>query len=96
MQTEVECPVCGVIPRQRCIEHQRKPFMTTSPMRVALYKACRGGCPNALINSATSPARSTQPAVADNTGSQGGVFTRAATRPTGPRKGPSIKTRKSP
>ena len=90
MQTEVECPVCGVIPRQRCVEHQRKPFMHTSPMRVALFKACRGGCTNALTNSnsAKGIARSAQPEVAPNTGSRDGVSPfRAQTRPTGPRKG---------
>lgn len=89
MQTEVECPVVGIIPRQRCVEHQRKPFMHTSPMRVALYKACRGGCANALSsNSAKPSARSAQPEVAQNTGSRDGVSTpRAQTRPTGPRKG---------
>ncbi len=48
MQIEVECPVCGVIPRQRCVEHQRRAFTPTSPMNVSLYRACRGGCPNAL------------------------------------------------
>ncbi|MDE2468835.1 MAG: helix-turn-helix transcriptional regulator [Bradyrhizobium sp.] len=88
MQHEVECPVCGVIPRQRCVEHQRKPFTATSPMNVALYRACRGGCPNAL-NSAKPSAQNTQPAVAQNTGSADSGFVPfpAKAEPTGPRKG---------
>lgn len=36
----VVCPVLGEIPRNRCLEHQRRPFAATSPMRVQLYHAC--------------------------------------------------------
>lgn len=42
MGATVECPVIGEIPRQRCIEHQRragKPA-ATNPMRVQLARAC--------------------------------------------------------
>lgn len=49
MNSSVECPVIGDLPRQRCVEHQRTPFTPTNPSRVALYRACRGGCPHALI-----------------------------------------------
>jgi hypothetical protein len=47
MGAVVECPVIGEIPRQRCIEHQRRAhrFAATNPMRVQLSKACRV-CPN--------------------------------------------------
>lgn len=45
MGATVDCPVVGVIPRQRCIEHQRRPFAATNPTRVQLYRACRV-CPN--------------------------------------------------
>ncbi len=49
MQREVECPVCGPIPRERCIAHQRRPFTATNPASVQLYRMCRGGCPHSLI-----------------------------------------------
>lgn len=45
MGATVDCPVVGLIPRQRCIEHQRRPFAATNPTRVQLYRACRT-CPN--------------------------------------------------
>lgn len=51
MAMTVDCPVIGELPRQRCIEHQRTPFTATNPARVALYRACRGGCPHALTAS---------------------------------------------
>lgn len=41
----VVCPVLGEIPRNRCLEHQRRPFAATSPMRVQLYHTCPT-CPN--------------------------------------------------
>ena len=43
MGAVVECPVIGEIPRQRCIEHQRRAcrFAATNPARVQLSKACR-------------------------------------------------------
>jgi DNA-binding transcriptional regulator YdaS (Cro superfamily) len=47
MHGEVDCPVLGLIPRQRCIEYQRRPFMPTNPTAVMLYRACRR-CPNSL------------------------------------------------
>lgn len=49
MRAEVDCPVCGEIPRQRCVEHQRRPFRPTNPAAVQLYRACRGGCVHSLI-----------------------------------------------
>jgi len=49
MGETVECPVIGEIPRNRCIEHQRKEFGATNPMRVQLYRACRNGCPNSRL-----------------------------------------------
>lgn len=92
MQAEVDCPVCGSIPRQRCVEHQRAPFRATSPMSVQLYRACRGGCPHSLIPPAGAmPAA--QPEVARNTGSEGvghaayGRLSSRATSPSAPRHG---------
>lgn len=49
MGSVVECPVIGLIPQQKCIEHQRAPFRITSPHAVQLYRACRNGCINSLI-----------------------------------------------
>jgi len=49
MGETVDCPVIGDIPRNRCIEHQRKEFGATNPMRVQLYRACRSGCPNSRL-----------------------------------------------
>lgn len=51
MDSVVDCPVIGELPRQKCMEHQRTPLMRTNPSRIALYRACRGGCPNSLIKS---------------------------------------------
>lgn len=49
MAQTVDCPVVGDMPRQKCVEHQRSPRRSTNPMAVALYHACRNGCPNSLI-----------------------------------------------
>jgi hypothetical protein len=43
----VECPILGQIGRDACDRNQRAPFSPSNPMRVQLYRACRGGCPNA-------------------------------------------------
>lgn len=40
MGTTVECPVAGDIPRDRCMDHQTRPFSATSPMRVQLSRTC--------------------------------------------------------
>ena len=47
MGATVECPVIGEIPRNRCIEHQRRAgsFAATNPLRVQLHRACPV-CPN--------------------------------------------------
>lgn len=41
MNATVDCPVLGELPRNRCLENQRRPFAATSPTRVALYHACQ-------------------------------------------------------
>lgn len=43
----VACPVLGEIEQTRCQEEQGRPFAATNAVRVKLYQACRGGCPNA-------------------------------------------------
>jgi len=40
MGAEVDCPVLGDLPLQRCIEHQRAGFRATNPMRVQLSRTC--------------------------------------------------------
>jgi hypothetical protein len=47
MGLTVDCPVIGELPRNRCLEYQRRGFAATNPMRVALSKACPK-CPNRL------------------------------------------------
>lgn len=43
----VGCPVLGEVALNECLEHQARPFAATNPQRVALFRACRGGCENA-------------------------------------------------
>lgn len=47
MGATIECPVIGEIPRNRCIDHQRRcgSFAATNPMRVQLSHTCPT-CPN--------------------------------------------------
>lgn len=48
MDVTVDCPVCGEIPMNSCIQHQRnakKEVRVTNPMRIALYNTCPI-CPN--------------------------------------------------
>lgn len=49
MGATVECPVLGPLAQNRCLEEQRRPLLTTSPQRVQLYRACRGGCRHSRI-----------------------------------------------
>lgn len=76
MNSTVDCPVVGDLPRQRCIEHQRTPFTPTNPSRVALYRACRGGCAHSLLGKSPSPQPSPQPSPAEKSG-RGGTNTEA-------------------
>lgn len=49
MGVVVECPVLGEIGRNACLDWQKKPFAATSSVRVAVYRACRAGCPHSTI-----------------------------------------------
>jgi hypothetical protein len=42
MGATVDCPVIGEMPRNRCIDNQRRAahFAATNPLRVQLYKTC--------------------------------------------------------
>jgi hypothetical protein len=42
LNEKVICPVLGEIAAHACMDHQRKPFATTNPVRVQVFKACRG------------------------------------------------------
>lgn len=46
MNATVECPVLGKISTRECLDVQARPFANTNPQRVAVFKACRAGCPN--------------------------------------------------
>lgn len=50
MGATVDCPVLGEIPKNQCLEYQRQPLAATNPVRVRLWRACRGGCPHSRIN----------------------------------------------
>ena len=49
MGLSVVCPVLGEITRDRCDHQQRLPFAATNPVRVALFRACRTGCPHSTL-----------------------------------------------
>lgn len=42
----VDCPVMGELSTDKCTYYQRMKFSAVNPQRVALYKACRNGCPH--------------------------------------------------
>ena len=46
MKGIVTCPVLGTISSRDCQDHQQRPFSAASWLRVAIYRACRAGCPN--------------------------------------------------
>lgn len=45
MHETVLCPVMGEVSKRKCVDVQAQPFAATNPQRVALYRACRSGCP---------------------------------------------------
>jgi DNA-binding transcriptional regulator YdaS (Cro superfamily) len=49
MRETVVCPVMGEITKRRCHDEQRRPFAVTNPVRVAVWRACRDGCPHSTI-----------------------------------------------
>jgi len=49
MGAKVNCPVLGVLAANRCVAIQRRPFAATNPTRIALYRACRSGCPHSRL-----------------------------------------------
>lgn len=49
MGATTSCPVQGEISTNRCLANQKLPLTTTSRARVALFQACRSGCPHSRI-----------------------------------------------
>ncbi len=49
MKRVVDCPMLGEVTLDVCRGHQRRKFSTTNPMRVQMYRACRGGCANSQL-----------------------------------------------
>lgn len=49
MRVVVKCPIAGEITGGACTEHQRRPYSSSNPTRVALYRACRNGCPHSSL-----------------------------------------------
>lgn len=47
MSVTVICPMQGELSRNICLDWQAKPYAPTSSYRVAMYRACNGGCPHA-------------------------------------------------
>lgn len=45
----VVCPVLGTIGAEQCDAHQYRPYSGANPNRVALFRACRGGCPHSRL-----------------------------------------------
>lgn len=45
----VECPRKGTMSRNTCLRWQDKPFAATSADRVAMWHACRSGCPHSRL-----------------------------------------------
>ncbi len=50
MSERVECPVLGSLARNDCVSNQSLKFSAANPQRAQLYRACRGGCPNAIAS----------------------------------------------
>lgn len=40
------CPVMGEMSVDKCVCYRRMKFSAVNPQRIALYKACRNGCPH--------------------------------------------------
>lgn len=49
----VPCPVLGAILKTECQDWQAKPYAATSSHRVAMFRACRDGCPHSSLTTAT-------------------------------------------
>ncbi|HNW35237.1 MAG TPA: helix-turn-helix transcriptional regulator [Candidatus Ozemobacteraceae bacterium] len=41
MAETVDCPVMGIISRRTCLDEQARPFASTNPQRVLVWRTCR-------------------------------------------------------
>ena len=53
MRRTVTCPVQGAIGGDDCVRNQSLPYSCHNPQRVALYRACRSGCPHSRLTEET-------------------------------------------
>ena len=49
LQKSVNCPVLGDLPLHVCMKHQARKGVSSNPMFMQLYKACRSGCPHSSL-----------------------------------------------
>lgn len=49
MRGTVVCPVLGEIPGEDCRKHQATKYSASNPQRIAVFRACRNGCPHSRI-----------------------------------------------
>lgn len=48
MHRTVICPIMGEIPLHQCDKHQNN-TVTSNPIKLRLYRACRSGCPHSTL-----------------------------------------------
>lgn len=49
LQKCVNCPVLGDLPLHQCMNHQARKGVSSNPLYIQLYKACRSGCPHSSL-----------------------------------------------
>ena len=49
LQKCVNCPVLGDLPLFECMRHQARKGISSNPLYMQLYKACRSGCPHSSL-----------------------------------------------
>lgn len=50
LQKCVNCPVLGDLPLHECMQHQVRKGVSSNPLYMQLYKACRSGCPHSSLS----------------------------------------------
>lgn len=46
----VQCPILGEIRQDQCLEHQNRRSVSSNPLYIQVYKACRSGCPHSRLS----------------------------------------------
>lgn len=49
LQKCVNCPVLSQLPLHECMKHQARKGISSNPLYMQLYKACRSGCPHSSL-----------------------------------------------